>query len=44
MGLVPMRVPLTLACGAYDRAAGLIKRRPSVEELFAAETRGEYVI
>jgi 4,5-dihydroxyphthalate decarboxylase len=25
MGFVPMRVPLTLACGAYDRTAGLAR-------------------
>jgi 4,5-dihydroxyphthalate decarboxylase len=56
MGFVSMRVPLTLACGAYDRTAGLARGeiQPEgvdltvltlpVEELFAAGTREEYVI
>jgi len=47
---MPMRVPLSLACGAYDRTAalareqGLISREREPAELFAPETREAYVI
>ena len=39
-----MRVPLSLACGAYDRTAGLAGGLVGVVELFAPETREAYVI
>ena len=53
MGFVSVRVPITLACGAYDRTAGLARGeiQPEGVDLTvlrerwdAAETREEYVI